>query len=244
MLGIQLQVLKIISLCKGINKEEIAAILGVRPQYIAEICQFLVRDGYLMNSIRTGGYALKIEAKNELKDLARNSRVVYEGEISQRLSISAELTSEICQSLAHENFLVKTAKSGYVLKEDLNLVLKTIRDNKELTGEEIAQHLNISSRYTALLCQYWIKNFSVLKNQSGKYIQASKDVFHLLKIIDKYGHLNKKAIIHKMQIGPGYAEILCNSLVKEGYLEGSPEEEYFLPEARTNRYGNEQETRV
>lgn len=227
MTGIQLQVLRIISLCKGINKEEIAAILRVRPQYIAEICQFLAKKGYIMNSIRTGGYALKSEAKYEIKDLTRNRRVVYEGEISQRLLISPELTSGVCQRLVDENFLVKTAKCGYVLKEDLDLVLKTIRDKKEVTKEEIAKQINISPRYAALLCQYLLKNFSVLKTHSGKCTPASKDVSLLLEIINKYARLNKAAIIHKMRIGPGYAEILCNSLVKEGYLKVSPDGEYF-----------------
>ena len=227
MFGIQLQVLKIISLCKGIKKDEIAAVLGVSPQYIVEICQFLATEGYVMNSIRTGGYALKSEAKNELKNLARNRRVLYEDEMSQRLSISAELTSKICQGLVEENLLVKTAKGGYVLKEDLDLVLKTIRDKKEAASEEIAQQLNISPLYAALLCQYWLKNFSLLKTDSGKYVPASKDVFHLLEIIDKYGRLNRAGVIRKMQIGPGYAEILCNSLVKKGYLKSSLDGEYF-----------------
>ena len=227
MIGIQLQVLKIISLCKGINKDEISAVLGVSPQYIAEICQSLAEEGYLMNSIRAGGYALKTEAKNELKDFARTRRVVYKDEISRRFSIPAEFTSRICQSLVDEKFLVKTGKGGYVLKEDLDFVLKTIRDKKEATKEEIAQQINISPLYAALLCQYWLKNLSVLKTHSGKYIPASKDVSRLLKIIDKYACLNKAAIIKKMQIGPGYVEMLCNSLVKDGYLRVSLDGEYF-----------------
>jgi len=227
MIGIQLQVLKITSLCKGINEDEIAVVLGVSPQYIAEICQFLVKEGYLMNSIRTGGYALKEEAENELKDLARILRVVYEDEISRRLSISPESTSAICQSLVEENFLIKTAKGGYVLKEDMDFVLKTIMDKKEVIFEDIARKLKISPQYAALLCQDLLKNFSILKTTSGKYITASKDVSHLLRIIDKYGCLNKAAIIHKMQIGPGYAKILCNSLVREGYLNSSLDGDYF-----------------
>lgn len=227
MIGIQSQVLKIISLCKGINKDEIAAVLGVSPQYIAEICQSLAEEGYLMNSIRAGGYALETEADNELKSLARTRRIVYEDEISHRLSISSELTPKICQSLVMENFLVKTVKGGYVLKDDLDLLLKTIRENQEVTIEEIAKQMNISPKYAALLCQYWLKTFSVLKTHSGKYIPASKDAYRLLKIIDKYACLNKAAIIKKMQIGPGYAEMLCNSLVKEGYLRISLDGEYF-----------------
>ena len=227
MIGIQLQVLKIISLCKGINKNEISAVLGVSPQYIAEISKFLEKEGYIMNSIRAGGYALKGEAKNELRDLARNRRIVYEDEICRRFSISDELTSEVCQSLVDENFLVKTGKGGYVLKEDLELVLKIIRDKKEATKEEIAQQINISPLYAALLCQYWIKNFSVLKTHSGKCTPASKDVSLLLEIINKYSRLNKAAITKKMRIGPGYAEILCNSLAKDGYLRVSLDGEYF-----------------
>ena len=244
MVGIQAQVLKIISMCKGINKDEIAAVLGVSPQYIAEICQFLAKEGYLMNSIYAGGYALKGEAENELKDLARNCRVVYKDEICQRLSISSELTSKICQTLVKENFLVRTAKGGYVLKEDLDLVLKTIRDEREVTNEEIAEKIKISPRYAALLCRYWLKNFSVLKTRSGKYIPASKDISHILKIIDRYGRLTKTAIFRKMRIGPGYAEILCNTMVEGGYLEGSEEEEYFLPKERTDRDESEHEARV
>jgi len=236
--GIQLQVLKIISLCKGINKDEIAAILGVSLQYIAEICQLLAKEGYLMNSIRAGGYALESDAENELINLARTRRVVYENEISQRLSISSELTSKICQSLVEKNFLVNTAKRGYVLKEDLDLVLKIIRDKKEITSEEMAQKIKVSPRYAALLCRYWMKNFSVLKTHSGKYIPASKDASRLLKIIDRYDRLDETAIFRKMQIGPGYAEILCNTLVEEGYLEDSPEGEYFLPEERISIYGS------
>ena len=228
MIGIQLQVLKIISLCKGINEDEIAVVLGVSPHYIAEICQSLAKEGYLINSNRTGGYALEDEAENELKDLARTLRVVYEDEISRRFSISAELTSEICQSLVEENILIKTTKGGYALKEDMDFVLKTIKDKKEVIFEDIARKLKISPQYAALLCQDLLKNFSILKTTSGKYITASKDVSHILRIIDRYGYLNKAAIIHKMRIGPGYAKILCNSLVKEGYLRVSAEEEYFL----------------
>lgn len=227
MIGIQSQVLKIISLCKGINKDEIAAVLGVSSQYIAEICQFLAEEGYLMNSIRAGGYALEGEAENELKNLARTSRLFYEDEISQRLSIPAELTSKICQSMVEESYLVKTAKGGYVLKEDLDLVLKNIRHKKEATSEEIAQQIKISPRYSDLLCQYWLKNFYVLKTHSGKYIPASKDVSRLLRVINRYACVNKEAVIKKMGIGPGYAEMLCNSLVKEGYLKVSLDGEYF-----------------
>lgn len=227
MIGIQSQVLKIISLCRGINKDEMAAILGVSPQYIVDICQYLAKEGYLMDSIRAGGYVLEGEAKNEIKNLARTRRVVYEDEVCQRLSISDKLTSKICQSLVKENFLVKTAKGGYILKEALDLVLKTIRDKKEVTSEEIAQHLKIPPRFGALLCRYWVKNFSVLKTQAGKYIPASKDASCLLKIIDKHACLNKIAIIKKMRIGPGYAEMLCNSLVKQGYLKASQDGEYF-----------------
>ncbi len=227
MVGIQAQVLKIISLFKGINKDEISAVLGVSPQYIAEICQHLAKEGYLMASTRARGYVLKGEAKNEIKYLVKGRKVVYEDEIYQRLSISSELTSKICQTLVKENFLVTTAKGGYVLKEDLDLVLKTIRDQKETTSEDIAQKIKISPQYAALLCRYWLKNFSILKTRSGKYIPASKDASHLLKIIKKYACLNKTAIIKKMRIGPGYADMLCNSLVKQGYLKVSIDGEYF-----------------
>ncbi|MDI6815140.1 MAG: hypothetical protein QMC90_03585 [Dehalococcoidales bacterium] len=221
--------MKIVAILNGVREDEIASIMGVRPKYIAEICQSLIKDGYLIGSARSGGYALKREAANELWKLAKARRTVYGDEISERLLISPELASGLCQSLMKEGYLVRTPKGGYLLKKDLDMALKTIRDKKKVTSEEVAGELGISAKYAALLCQCLVQDCSVLKTAQGKYIPAEKDASRLLKLIKKVGCAHKAMIACKMRIAPGYTSLLCSSLVKDGYLRTSPDGEYYYP---------------
>ena len=50
MKGNEKQILKIVTELKETDKEAIARKAGVSPEYVTEICQGLVKDGYLVES--------------------------------------------------------------------------------------------------------------------------------------------------------------------------------------------------
>ena len=228
MQGTREQALKIISILKGIKAEELAAIMMVPTKYIDEICQSLLKDGVIIKSADRDGFVLKHEVGDELTRLIKTLRVVYAEEISERLKIPAELAKYICESLLKEEFLYRTPRGGYLLKEDRETVLKMIRESKEIKAEDISKKLGLAIKHVELLCKSLIDDYSILKNSKGKFVLPEKDETRLLRIAAEFGWVPINRIVYKMKITPAYAELLCRSLAEKGYLKKAHSEAYAL----------------
>lgn len=227
MQGIQNQVLQIIGILKGIKAEEIASVLQVSPQYINEICQSLLSEGHIMNTA-SRGYTLAKEMRTEVLRLIEKLRLVYEKEISKRLLIPEESVAQICEDLLEEGYLSRTPRGGYILKKDKELALKTVRKLKGATPEEVGKNLGISPQHAEFLCNSLTEDFLLLKSPEGKYLPAERDVMRVLRLIREYGWAPLGRIVYQMKITSAYADLLCRSLVKEGYLKKVHQQAYAL----------------
>ena len=228
MQGTQEQVLKIAGILKGIKAEELASIMMVPTKYIDEICQSLLKDEVIIKSAGRDGFALKSEVMNEATRLIRSLRIVYAKEISERLAIPLELAEYICETLLKEGLLHKTPRGGYLLKEDREAVLKTIKELREAKAEDISKKLGLTIKHIGLLCKSLADDYSILRNSKGKFISAEKDVTRLLRLVKEYGWIPIGRIVYKMKITPAYADVLCKDLVKERYLKKVHPEAYAL----------------
>lgn len=217
MQGIQNQVLKSIGIWKGIKEEDIALVLQVPLRYINEICQSLLSEGYIMNTV-SQGYALAIEIRIEVLRLIEKLRLVYEEEMSKRLSIPEESAAQICEDLLKEGYLSRTPRGGYILKKDKELALNVVKKLKEASFQKVAQNLKISPQHAEFLCGSLAEDFLLLKSPEGKYLPPERDVTRVLKLVKEYGWAPINRIVYKMKITPAYADLLCRSLVKQGYL--------------------------
>ncbi|ODS33501.1 MAG: MarR family protein [Candidatus Scalindua rubra] len=215
--GNLLQVKKIIEHLEGIKEQEIASFLTIPDRYAGEICDTLLKDGHIVRSAR-GGYAVKRDLPKEIMDLVRMRRVVYVDEISRELSISPEAALGLASGLVEAGFLIRTSKGGYLFKNDREIILMTIKRLKDVIPEEIAKELKIPEKYTTLLCQILEDEFLILKTKMGKYIPAENRITKLLKLIRKSGLATADTVGRNVGITPAYAGLLCDSLVKDGYL--------------------------
>lgn len=227
MQGIQRQVLEIIGILKSIKAEEIASILQVSPKYINEICQSLLGEGHIMNTA-SQGYALAKEMKTEVLRLIEKLRLVYEEEISKRLSIPEESAAQVCEDLLKEGYLSRTPREGYILKKDKELVLNFVRKSKGVSSQEVAEDLGISPQHADFLCGSLAEDFLLLKSLEGKYLPAGKDVTRVLRLVREYGWAPLSKIIYQMRITPAYGDLLCRSLAKHGYLKKVNQQAYAL----------------
>ena len=225
--GIQNQVLQIIGILKGIKAEEIASILQVSPKYINEICQSLLSEGHIMNTA-SRGYTLARDMRTEVLRLIEKLRLVYEKEISKRLLIPEESVAQICEDLLEEGYLSRTPRGGYILKKDKELALKTVRKLKGATPEEVGRSLGISPQHADFLCRSLAEDFLLLKSPEGKYLPTERDVTRVLRLVKEYGWAPLGKIIHQMKITSAYADLLCCSLVKQGYLKKAHQQTYAL----------------
>ncbi|MBU4349696.1 hypothetical protein KJ599_05180 [bacterium] len=226
--GTQRQVLKIIGILKGIKAEELAAIMMVPTKYIDEVCQSLLEDGVIIKSAERDGFVLKYEVRDEATKLIESLRVVYAEEISEKLVIPLELAKYICESSLKDGFLYRTPRGGYLLEEDRKVVLKTIREFKEVKINDISKKLGLTIKHVKLLCKSLMDDYSILKNSKGKFILAEKDETRLLRIVREYGWAPIGRIVHKMKITSAYADLLCRSLAEKGYLKKGHPEAYAL----------------
>ena len=227
MQGIQKQVLQIIGILKGIKAEEIASILEVSPKYINEICQSLLIKGHIINAA-SRGYALAKEMKTEVLRLIQKLRLVYEEEISKRLLIPSKSAAQICEDLSKEGYLSRTSRGGYILKKDKELALNVVRELKKANSQEVAEDLGISSQHAEFLCRSLMEDFLLSKSREGKYLPVGKDVTRVLKLVKEYGWAPLSKIIYQMRITPAYADLLCRSLAKQGYLKKVNQQAYAL----------------
>ena len=227
MQGIQKQVLQIIAIWKDIKAEDIASILQVSPKYINEICEPLLSEGHIMN-ISSRGYTLARDMRTEVLRLIEKLGLVYEEEISKRLLIPEESVAQICEDLLEEGYLSRTPRGGYILKKDKELALKTVRKLKGATPEEVGKSLGISSQHAEFLCRSLREDFLLLKSPEGKYLPAERDVTRVLRLIREHGWAPLGKIIHQMKITSAYADLLCRSLTKEGYLKKVHQQTYAL----------------
>ena len=228
MQGTQEQTLKIIGILKGIKAEELAAIMMVPTKYIDETCQSLLRDEVIIKSAERDGFALKGEVRNEATRLIKSLRVVYAEEISERLAIPLELAEYMCESLSKEGLLHKTPRGGYLLKEDRETVLKTIRELKEVKVEDIGKKMGLTIKHVELLCKSLMDDYSIFKTPKGKFVAAERDVTRLLRLVREYGWAPIGRIVYKMKITRAYADLLCRNLAKQGYLKKAHPEAYAL----------------
>lgn len=217
MQGIQNQVLQIVGIWKDIKAEDIASILQVSPQYIKKICESLLSKGHIMNTA-SRGYTLAREMRTEVLRLIEKLRLVYEEEMSKRLLIPEESVAQICEDLLKEGYLSRTPRGGYILKKDKQLALKTVRKLKGATPEEVGKSLGISPQHADFLCRSLAEDFLLLKSPEGKYLPAERDVTRVLRSVKEYGWAPLGRIVYQMKITPAYADLLCRSLVKQGYL--------------------------
>ena len=227
MRGSQEQALRIIAILKGIKAEELASIMMVPTKYVDEICQSLLKDQLIIKSAGRDGFTLKCEVGNEVTSLIESSRVVYAKEISERLAIPLELAEYMCEVLLEEGLLHKTPRGGYLLKRDREAVLRTIKELKTATSEKISKQLGLTPKYVEVLCKSLMDDYSI-KNSKGKFVPAEKDETRLLRLAREYGWVPINRIVHKMKITSAYAEVLCRSLTKQGYLKEAHPEAYAL----------------
>lgn len=220
MQGVQNQVLQIIGIWKGVKTEDIALMLQVSPKYVNEICQPLLSEGYIMTT--SWGYVLATQMKTQMRTevlrLIEKLRLVYEEEISKRLSIPEESAAQICEDLLKEGYFSRTPRGGYILKKDKELALKTVRKSKEASSQEVAENLEISPQHANFLCGSLTEDFLLLKSPEGKYLPAEREVTRVLRLVKESGRTPLGKIVYRMKITPAYADLLCRSLIKKGYL--------------------------
>jgi len=216
--GARKQALIIIGVLKGIRAKEIASIMIVRARYVDELCETLLKDRAIIKITRREGFAHRSEARNEVLDLIRGLKVAYIGEISSGLAISAEMASELSESLLSEGLLHKTPRGGYILKEDREKALRVIRQAGRITVVEIGKKMDVSEAYAELLCKSLTADYSVLQRSSREYVPAEKDVSSLLRLARKDACVSIGRIAQQMGITSAYARLLCSSLMKQGYL--------------------------
>ena len=215
--GNLLQVKRIVEYLGGIKEDQIASLLVIPPEYVKEICDTLLKESHIVRSA-SGGYASKRDLPKEIMNLIRMRRVVYIDEISRELTISTEATLVLASALVEAGFLIRTSKGGYLFKNDKEIVLMTIKRLKEATAEELAKELKIPEKYASLLCNILKDEFLILRTKQDKFVPAEARTTRLLKVVKKIELAATDTVGRKIGITPAYAELLCNSLVKEGYL--------------------------
>ncbi len=215
--GNLLQVKRIIECLEGIKEDQIASFLIIPTEYAREICDILLKEGHIVRSAN-GGYAAQRDLPKEIMRLIGMRRVVYIDEISKELSISTEVALQLASGLVDARFLIRTSKGGYLFKNDREIVLMTIKRLKEVTPEELAKELKIPEKYATLLCNILQDEYFIIKTKTGKFIPAEDRITKLLKLIKKLGLATADTVGRKIGITPAYAELFCNTLVKDGYL--------------------------
>ncbi|MDA2929114.1 hypothetical protein MYX84_04050 [Acidobacteria bacterium AH-259-O06] len=230
--GIRFQALRVIARLSEVKVDEMASLLLVPTRYAEELCQKLVKDGYITKSAR-GGYTLKENLSEEILEFVKLRQVIYRDEVCKQFMISPEEATRLCEALVEAGHLIKTSRGGYLLKKDKDLALTTIqRLNKETTKEEVGERLGVPASYAGLLCDLLAREYAILRTPKGTYRPAEKDQSRVLRIVREHGQAPIGGIVHKMKITPAYAELLCSNLVKQDYLKKVPKEAYALVEKK------------
>ena len=226
--GIHFQALRVIARLGRVKSDEIASMLLVPARYAEEVCQELVKDGYIRKSAQ-GGYTLKENLRGEILEFVELRQVINTDEVSEQFTISPEEATRLCESLVETGHLIKTKGGGYLPKKDKDLALTTIqRLKRETTKKEMGERLGVPASYAGQLCDLLAEEYSILRTPKGTYRPAEKDETRFLRIVRDYGRADIGRIVYKMKIAPAYAGLLCTDLVKHGYLEKVSEEAYAL----------------
>ncbi|MFQ5841330.1 MAG: hypothetical protein ACE5I8_02735 [Thermodesulfobacteriota bacterium] len=73
MTGCERQVLGIVSELKEANKEAVSRKMGVSSKYVTELCDSLMKDGYLLKASQ-GEYLISVEGKRALQPFKGRSQ--------------------------------------------------------------------------------------------------------------------------------------------------------------------------
>ena len=224
--GVAAQVLKLVRDAEGMNDADIARHLVIPPEHAAKICQSLEEDGYLMKSAEPGGHVPREQDHMEVLRLAAKLRCFQAAEIAETLHLSAARAAAVCDKLGLQ--LVKAAKGDYVLREDLEKTLQTVKEAGTLTPEQLATRLDISANHAELLCQVLAERFALLGTPQRGYRVPHEDATRVLLLVRKLGTADRQTIAERLPLGSGYSKTLCDSMVKDGSLNVTPDGAYVV----------------
>ncbi|MFQ5901644.1 MAG: hypothetical protein ACE5IH_08820 [Thermodesulfobacteriota bacterium] len=229
MSGAQHLALTIIRELREANREEVGRRMTVSAEYAGSLCDSLVEEGYLIRTVQ-GGYTIREREKEELIAFVRDLKTADEEEIGRKMRISPEHAGLLCEALVKDELLIKAPKGGYVLEEEGRQVLKVVKEFKEADEEEIGRRMGVSSEHAGLLCETLVKEEQLIRTPKGKYILADKDTLGILRAVRELKEANIEEIGRRMGITPECAGLLCDTLVRDGYLRKTTEDGYRLAE--------------
>lgn len=232
MQGIKRQVLRIIVELYEADKEAISKRLVIPSEYAGFVCDSLVEEGFLIKTAR-GRYAPRIgeEVIQQILEIIKELKEANKKAIGERIGIAADEIADICDLLVRDGYLVKTPRETYMpAKEEKQQVLEVLKELKEADKETIAEKMGISSEYAGLLCDHLVEKEKLIKTPQKKYAFAERDTLRVLSLIRNLKEASKEMVSRKMAVTSGYTSLLCDSLVKDGYLVKTPQQKYTLAE--------------